>query len=1514
MSFTPTLAYNIQGSGNYPSENYISYPLQSYFIANLGPLKFYNGLKYRKKPYSDVANFYLNSPIFNSFFTYSNAVTSQYSDITDPTQANILVESYNTIDFGDWISTPSITLNTSNIRKTYNIPSEFNLFYTTLNQNTDLSYGYLLYPSKLFLNPVSLTQNGNNWNLTTNINVALSSVIGIESNYIEQDAADYHINTYLKNTPTLLSLGSAGLNSSYSLFFDLCANRTRTHRPIINFTQGYKPTYFTSILEPNSILNPDSLVVTFSAACSNPTFSITEQIISQDEPDVWKYDETTHFNNTFVILSSYDIKTKSPVQTFQLYQTITPGGANYPLIDSKNCVLSATLFLNNSNIRYSNPLSKSTYNVHHTTDSILGISYIADCGLFKNNDPISGSLTINSSPASFKTSVPINNVASNQTIVWTTPYPPHYYSYKTKLANSGAYLDSNSLNFYLYSSNVPTSDNNYNTNQSSYYVLLSSYITSDHNILSYSLDAVPNDLIRFLPVNLDPLIAPNLVCSYGPYTSLVAGSAIQTYNLINSPWVPVSAGDCLRIDYPYGMYGQTPLSIRSSLSSKVAGQLDAFNATNFVLAPDYQQNNGFAIDLQVLSEDYNQITLSVSNNVSLSSWPYIDLTYKNICWYYTSDDVLPDLNISLNIADSTGNILSSIQPYQVIPFNNLTWNVNISGYGPNTLTIYVSSSDETITQPSFIDTNPSLFSYFVERQFAVTPLIELDNLNIDRTISLQAQLPINNTIVNIPSAYQDSAMYWTWSFDDITDPSLQPISANYNVLSSDNVTIISKDYTHSTPGPISLLSSINLVITPPQGSRAQNLHNIKVVAHSDIMNPSVIGSYSFTVDDFPSTDIFNADFTTRYNNAEAIVLGNTSSGHNTITRKGNASPGTNLYFKLIPSDVASNLANNNGELTWYYNNLAIDSNSDNSLNFDLSLSATPTIQNNISAASIALKLTNSFANGWTSAHNVSAITYFYAVDPIDFTTPLEFNVFPQFGWIGNDNQLTILDENNYTLINNPSAYDNTVGQTQSLYLSANKNYFTKYNYQSQTSPEIITLPSYFGLTNIGYTPRSLEVFNYGLMIGLTAFNNDVYPEIMGVNYYDLVNINNGYNVIVNQFNITSQTLSAKSFYTSNYIYDEYNNLYNSIFGNLSSLLVYWKLNEESGNRYDSTPNGYTLIDVNPFTPSGQGLIDKGIIGDGSGYLTTANTIPLSGDFTINYWVKPEKNTTGNFQCFAGSDNELNFNVHSRGIYYGTCNNFVKASKFIEVSNDWHMATLTRSISSGLANIYLDGNLVATNTSDFTDYTAYFGLLATYDGQYVDSANNSMLDEFSIYNQVININQISNLYNYGLGITYPLTDDNSYTTLLNLSSLISRNNNGNKFLCAPVIVPYNDLYFSFTVKNLSLDLNKENTISVTQTTKSNGPAVIVGGSITYYLSSQYWVESNTIPYADGTYDIFNITLGDPFIPLQSGAEGLDNFYLYAIPDFYQQIPPSVFDLAKINQGYKGNTNIWSLINP
>jgi hypothetical protein len=137
---------------------------------------------------------------------------------------------------------------------------------------------------------------------------------------------------------------------------------------------------------------------------------------------------------------------------------------------------------------------------------------------------------------------------------------------------------------------------------------------------------------------------------------------------------------------------------------------------------------------------------------------------------------------------------------------------------------------------------------------------------------------------------------------------------------------------------------------------------------------------------------------------------------------------------------------------------------------------------------------------------------------------------------------------------------------------------------------------------------------------------------------------------------------------------------------------------------------------------------------------------------------------------------------------------------------------------------------------------------------------------------------------------------------------------NNFFLSPVILPYDYIVLDFTPNQTNINIDENNKISITQnlsTLPLNSPSIVIGGTITYYLSSNFWTVSAQVPAVNGTYELFTLQLGDPTIPLNSGELGIDNFYLYAKTNIIQQIPPSTFDNYSIAQ-YPKNRNLWNSI--
>ena len=431
----------------------------------------------------------------------------------------------------------------------------------------------------------------------------------------------------------------------------------------------------------------------------------------------------------------------------------------------------------------------------------------------------------------------------------------------------------------------------------------------------------------------------------------------------------------------------------------------------------------------------------------------------------------------------------------VLDFGSDTWTLAISGYGPQALTIYLSSSNYPNELASVV-TNPDLFNYFAEGVFAVTPSKPLNNLNEIRSIDLKIQVPFQGKLYDIPK-YLNTPIYWTWQYDDIVDSNLMPITAfepiNGNIL-----------YKYGTSTNYSLVSTITIKVKPDV-DYTPKLHNVTIFANSDVKYPPVTGSYTFNVDAFPDKSILNADFKTYYYNNSSVIIGDTYEGLNTITR-----PATgDMNFLLVDNKkLLSKIVYD--KLTWVLNDTRSLKSFSDSLNIDSNVLG-------LSSYKITLKIDSAIAPGWTSAHNVSSSEYFYAIDPIIFFKPLEFILYPEYAWI-NSPTLTFLDKDNYTLSYRPSAYGNKRSNSQAFWLSANKDYYTEYKYTNTNTGYFSALSSSFELMEVLYDPLDVSIYT-GIPISLECYNNTTYPEIMGTTYYAISNN------VLQQFQFTNYFLT-----------------------------------------------------------------------------------------------------------------------------------------------------------------------------------------------------------------------------------------------------------------------------------------------------------------------------------------------------------------------------------------------------
>jgi hypothetical protein len=1301
---TNTKVFDVFPVGVYPYEVYRSKPV-SFTLSNLPPdfsSIYWNQLdgssptspvsrgslitrsyiNYHRNPLNNVADFYTLSA--KNFITYDNNVTylpqnNKYTKNLSTAVSSItsnIVRYIESIDLIQLNNTSNLYYNVSSIRSIYKTPYDFNFFYVQLNDITLNSYGYVVYPSRLFLRPISITNDNGKWQIITKVKVLSSSTLFIQSTSIERDVFASHT-TRLNTSPTNdISLPS-NLNGN-TINFYLSASRTKIDYPAITFPSNTPntPAFSAIDLESDDIyIHPDSTFMSFSATFYDTNNNVYKRL-AQTQRDLSYLHSAQAFSPTYILRYDPTVNTK---QIFQFIQGPLDGTTK--LSNTNNCVLSATLDINNGVFNLWNGYTPAK--ISFNNNSFIGVDYILDAATLQGigtraidtltNKQITLSATNGNTNVGIFNTLNVSDITNNN-IIFETTSPPYCYTYKVVMSdNSGKYLDSANLNFYLKLSALNTDVNT---------VTLSAFFASD--FICQQIPIQSNDYISYkvIDTSLTSItdFIKNVVC-------IVNINGIDSiYDLNASPPIQASSGaTSVKIVYNASDYGAVNFSLRGTVYTD-SGTIDSYETADITFSTP-TQINGNKIFTNILNEDSNTITIDSSFNISASSWPSRDLRDSYISWdWYNNTTGLKDLPLTFNYVDINGNSISTVTPKEAVIFSSNTWQVNLQGYGPNQIVISLSS--QKYSETATLSTHPNLFNFLTQKQLVVGPASNLKNLDLTRTINLTAAIPYGNQIYTIPSTIP---INWTWEYDGIVDPIIQPITVN--PLVSSNL-----PYNYSTNLRSNLLSAIKVNVTPPYSKTTPKLHTVKMIASINIVQPPISGYYIFRVDDFPDPSIFNSDFNAYYAdfvNDKNYNIGNTRNGNNTITRPKNS----NLSFTfsanndIIPTIIGSNI-------NWTINGISTGVTTNNyNINLNTSagsLSAYTLNGLNVTSAKIGLNLNSGIAPGWTSAHNVSASMNVFLLESVDFNDPLKFIIYPEYAWFTGDTLLTLLSTNPndisyYTNAYMPSAYANKRSNSQTFWVSANKNSFNDYIYQNQQNYAIMSTVSSFALIDIPYNQYDVSVIA-GLPISLIAYNDSFYPE----------NINTSY--LIEMTTTQANAISANIFATN-----------------------------------------------------------------GSNCLVTQ--------------------------------------------YYN----------------------------------------ITAHTKDKTKPTS-----AVFDN----------------------------------------------------------------FFLSPVVLPYNDLELNFNIycngiPNTSLNLLSGGLISVSQNLQTipfGAPAVAVGGNITYYLSSKFWSVSASAPYVNGYYDLFNLKIGDPSVPLYSGGLGEDEFYLYAVPNTIQQITSATFANYYGTSLYPINGDLWLPITP
>ena len=992
--------------------------------------------------------------------------------------------------------------NVSAERRAFDIGNTFNSLSIDTKpgiRTNEKFYSYLLYPKRLFLKPTAVpTLVGGNWVLNTQTVLLNTNTSYYYSSAVDTDAAYTHLN-YLKTVPTTTSIPS---NSNFSLVYNISATRTRVDVPLIEFTDTNNPVFYSTVLEgvptgntDTCKLRPDSTFVSYAVNFYgiDETGKAKLGNLGQVRPDTINTTLPT-FKSSYIM--NYDPTGSDPyTQAFQLLQIKSDGLKTVDLSDARYCVLSGVFDLSTSSFRYYSDNFQTANStivniVTGVSGTFIGVSYIADCPTMQFSQE-RWQDTVYSVGTQLGT--PINTTSIPASINWTTKYPPHYYSYKVSLSGSNdstnSLMETSSLTWYLYSSAVSAG---YTPAGYTSSISLSSFITSDYNFVSYDLvNGANKDFIKFTPlVNSDTVFLSSLYCYYG-------NNLNNSYSLIDTPWVPASAANNFIVTYPVVNHGELNFSIRPTLCS-VGGYLDAYQATQINLAiGQVPINIGQPIFISKIMEKEDFMEVDGSFLISASSWPTRDLRNSYVSWSFTPTSTF----VTINAVDSNGSFLQQIPPLSSIVFNANTWAVVVSGYGPQTTVINLSS--QKYNEVTNLTSNSSLFNYFVEGKLLVGSPFGLNNYNPTRTIFLTAGVPYKGRQYNLPDSTQ---VNWVWSYNNDINYETIPVSAYFLP------TLSSYPYGHDLDS--SLLSAVTFSVTPPFKADSPQINSINTIASIDTQDGLIQGIYTFEADDFPDPSIFNTDFAayyTGFQNTSAQLI-STRDGKNVITRPNN---GTNNFTFSAIGDVIPTYTN--ATIVW---NVSSDS---GYLSNSYSLSPVNLSITNVSKNLITLSALSAVVPGWTSAHNIQTNVIVYVLDPLVFYSSLQFLTIPEFFWLKGRN-LIISDQTNFTLLSANTAFENKTSNSQRYYLSANKSFLNDFRYYtgSSKSTSISGVSSYYQLVDIPYQTEFLT--NNGLPISLTAFNDTSFPSYNGIYYNSPL----GSELKTFQFNLVSKSSTNDS--------------------------------------------------------------------------------------------------------------------------------------------------------------------------------------------------------------------------------------------------------------------------------------------------------------------------------------------------------------------------------------------------
>jgi hypothetical protein len=1075
MSDLTQKGFNITEAGFWPEEMYYFYPDTSKINPSLGNLQYVRDFRYITNPVLNIENVENYIESFNLINSFNLNLLSNVVDYKSANSRFVLNASAAKVDgYENYVNYFKLNLGTSK-------QTQF--------------YAYLFYPKKPYLRPISVVKNNDN-SYQLNLSVVLLSSTLIPFFNENPDRLDVapkaHLDYILGNYADIIPLPKS-INNRCTLSFDLSSTQTIIKRPIIEYENDYNPREYSILLENNNFykkIRQDFTFVEFDVRFFSFYGNLTLENLGTnyyDDPNGVPY-----FTDPISFNSRLSTRQPNPNKNFQTFLLVQSGvNLAVQMQHPSNSVLSATLDLESTNFRY---FAKADYSFQRNTfvnlvtgqaGTNLTLSYIVDSHNLKHTTERAADTVINfqnQGSGSLKMSEGILSDSTNSHLVsFTTKYPPHYYSYNLHV-NKENLSETSNLTFTL---------STYSITDLLTSVRTQTFLHTNYNTLKLDLATYGvKDKIKYVQEYNDL----NLLNSISAY--IVTPTGRTYYNLNNPNWLNAHESQFLEITYPTDYVGLPTVTIRPILST-LGGELHAIFASVIPLKgiDEPFTENPYLVDIEILDEGDDYIDLSVATLTSTEFYPGLDLRNTRIQWSVsTSNDPNVKINYLLKGDDDIYKPINFITNETNLLFDTTSWAIRVSGYGP--ITTYITLSSQLMNSRSSVETNSAFFNFFADEKLIVGPLVELDNFNEIRTITLTANIPYKGRQYNLPT---NTLLYWEWEYDDILNPSNIPLSSKYILNNT--------EYNYGDSNVSQEISGLRFFINPDKSLTTPIAHDIKISVYTSDTESPYTATYEFDIDDFPDKQIFNADFDVRYSNFPTDVILNTRNNEFVLTREDN---GTTLYDLKANTDVVPFI--NASDYKW-----EILKSTNPSISTVYGLTSIKLNTSGVYKTDVTFTVLCAYPEGWTFPHNVFQKITIYTVPTLEFNKPPSFILYPQFAWL-NSPRLTILDQTNFrSFAASTTAYGYKTSNSEIYNISASPNFDQLLFGYGEDRNFVDEINSSIGQINIPYTSEFFS--NTGITVHLTAYN-DLYPKNTPLLYKTIV----GGNLITKSHNITAKSI------------------------------------------------------------------------------------------------------------------------------------------------------------------------------------------------------------------------------------------------------------------------------------------------------------------------------------------------------------------------------------------------------